>query len=239
MKPLSWEQFEQSAPDYAKAAAHPLEFIGAWQLASATAVLLDPGEQPWLLIEGTASRLEYVQVLAACAAAGHAAPVVAIPTPLAHELSPPASERWLWLWRDQPLRSLPLGCEVVAPGEADQEIARLLQVAAPNSSTFPGHVELAFWVVHRAPTGELTACAGARLWRSGAAAVVSVAVVPESRRAGLGSAVTQVALSEWFARGANRVGLGVSAHNLAALQMYRAIGFDRELDFTSFSLASR
>lgn len=239
MQPMSWEQFQLTAPDYSKAVAHPLEFIAAWGLQSATAVLLQASEHPWLLIEGEPTRLEYVQVLSACAALGHPDPEVAIPTKLARDLSLTEAERWFWLWRDEPLRSLPQGCEVIAPGEADAEIARFLQRAAPQSSTHPGHVELSFWVVNRSVEGEIAACAGGRQWRSGEAAVVSVAVAPDQRRQGLGSAVTQVAVSEWFARGARRVGLGVSGSNLGALAMYRAMGFERELDFTSFSLRVR
>ena len=239
MQPLTWEEFQLSAPDYAKAVAHPLEFIAAWRLRAATAVLLQAPEHPWLLIEGEPTKLEYVQVLAACAASGHPEPAVTIPTSLARELVLAAADHWFWLWRDEPLRSLPQGCEVVAPGQADAEITRFLQRTAPQSSTLPGHVELRFWVVNRSSDGEIAACAGGRQWRSGEAAVVSVAVAPEHRRRGLGSAVTQVAVSEWFARGAQRVGLGVNGANSGALAMYRAMGFERELDFTSFSLRSR
>lgn len=238
-QPLTWEQLLEVAPPYTRAVAHPLEFLGGWQLAQATATLFDTGQTPWLLIEGQAQPLEYVQLIAELATAGRTHLRLAIPTSLANQISVAGGERWLWMWREEPLRSLPQGCEIVPAGVLDQELTRFLQLSSPGASTLPGHPEIEFWVVHRAADGSIDACAAGKKWRSGEAVIVSVAVAADARRQGLGTAVTQVATSEWFSKGASRVGLGVNGGNLGAQALYRKLGFTTEIDFTSFELAAK
>ena len=117
------------------------------------------------------------------------------------------------------------------------EIERFLQLNSPEASAGPSDPEMVFWVLHRNGAGEVDAVAGGKRWQSGTPAIVSVAVGLDSRRQGLGEAVTQVAASEWFARGASAVHLGVRGSNTGAQALYRKIGFDLLLDFTSIRLS--
>lgn len=234
---MDWDELNQQYLPYITAAVPAPTLVAAWQLGAGFAALADTGEHNWLVVEGDASRLEYVRLLSAAAEIGSPVHTAAIPTELAEQLQVPGARRWFWMWREQKLRSLPMGCEVVEGNDYDQELSRFLQVSAADASVQPGDPELNFWVLHRNPEGELDAVAGGVTWNSGAAVVVSVAVLPASRRQGLGRAVTLVATSEHFARGANRVSLGVRGSNIPAQELYRSIGFDCERDFTSIRLA--
>lgn len=239
MRRLAASEFNDFDLPYISAAVPRETLLAAWQLPAGFAALADTGDHNWLVIEGTATRLEYVRLLSSCAELGRPAHTAAIPTELAEQLQLPDSRRWLWMWREDGLRSLPLGCSVVAPGAEDAELTRFLAHAAPDATVTPGDPEIGFWVVHRSAEGEINAVAAGVTWNSGAAVIASVAVGPNQRRQGFGSCVTQVAASEHFLRGARRVCLGVRGTNIAAQEMYRTIGFDQDCDFTSVRLIDK
>ena len=237
MKTATLDELVASDSVYVRWAVNPLQHLATWQLASGWASLVDGDEGPVLLTEGELNLLDYARLIAAAVELGQSPVFVNLPTTLAEKIAIERPHRWVWLWRETPLRSLPQGCEVVEPGAVDGELAKFLEAAAPDSSRKPGHPEVEFWVVHRNPAGDIDGCAGGSRWSTGLANIVSVAVATAARGRGIGSAVTQVAASEWFSRGESRVALGVRQSNAAALHVYRRLGFDHEIDYTSFRLA--
>lgn len=239
MHRLAETEFNGLDLPYISAAVPRETLLAAWQLPAGVAALADTGDHNWLVIEGEVTRMEYVRLLSSCAELGRPAHTAAIPTELAEQLQLSDARRWLWMWREDGLRSLPLGCSVVAPGADDSELSHFLAQAAPDASVLPGDPEIGFWVEHRNTDGELDAVAAGVTWNSGAAVIASVAVAANRRRQGFGSCVTQVAASEHFQRGARRVCLGVRGTNIAAQEMYRSIGFDHDCDFTSVRLIDK
>jgi ribosomal-protein-alanine N-acetyltransferase len=114
-----------------------------------------------------------------------------------------------------------------------------LQLAAPDSSVSPGNPEIQFWVLSRGADGALQAAAAGTKWSSGAHVINAVAVAPAARRQGLGSVITLLAAQQHFADGAKAVALGVRGSNIGALAMYRKVGFDVEMHFSSVRLSRR
>lgn len=234
MQTIDHSALSSSASRYVKWAANPLELLSAWQLEAGFAALVSDSQNSTLICEGQVSALEYARLVAF--STPHHLTQAILPTALATTLNVQRPHRWFWMLREEPLRSLPQGCEVIRDGSIDPQLRRFLQVAAPDSSREPGHPEIEFWVVHRSQSGEIDGCAAGSRWSTGLANLVSVATDPDSRGKGIGSAVTQVATSEWFAHGEVRVALGVRSTNLRALSVYRRVGFLEEHDFTTFSL---
>lgn len=66
-----------------------------------------------------------------------------------------------------------------------------------------------------------------------------MAVAPEHRRQGLGKLVTALAGQQHFADGAKSVALGVRGSNSNALAMYRGLGFDKVLHFSSVRMSPK
>lgn len=89
----------------------------------------------------------------------------------------------------------------------------------------PGtHALLAIW---RHPLGWRVP-AGFILYRLAAdeAEVLSVAVVPECRRRGIGRALLEEALRHLYREGARRIHLEVEDGNVAAIELYRGLEFE-------------
>lgn len=237
MQQIEFHELNAAGTPYLKAAVPSHAFVAGWRSAGAVAVLVAGDEGRELLIEGELDRLTYVRVLAAASEHG-SVDSATVPRTLGSQLRLEKSSEWAWMWRDEPLRSLPMGCEIVTDGHANGEISHFLQQASPRASAMPGDPEIAFWVVHRDGEGALNAVAAGSEWQSGAKVIVSVAVREDSRRQGLGRIVTQVACSEWFGRGADFVALGVRSSNAGAVALYQQLGFDSMREWTSFGLRS-
>jgi GNAT superfamily N-acetyltransferase len=236
----SWEQLKPIASDYMIACSQDENFVQGWRLTNGSAVLVNDGDAHRLLIGGECTPLEYVRILSEAAVAGTPAASVSIPNSLAIQIKPEKANDWYYMVRHfaRPNVAMPPDCEIVSPGVIDQEIARFIQLSAPDSSAVPGHPEIDFWIIARDSTGEIAAAAAGTTWSSGAKIVASVAVGIEHRRQGWGSVVTMLALQEHFSRGATWVSLGVRGSNAGAIEMYRSLGFDIEHHLTGIRLIS-
>jgi len=92
----------------------------------------------------------------------------------------------------------------------------------------PGFVPEATWLVlFRAPRGRREPCGtvqGVRD-RQGRGAIQNVGIAPVHRNAGLGTALMHQSLLGFRKAGIGRVHLEVTAQNLAAIRLYRRLGF--------------
>lgn len=223
-------------------AAVPIEtFLLGWELANGSAVLIDNGHDWELIIEGAATPLEYARVMASATESGYGVNTVTMPFELASQLNNPDARDWYWMMRERPFGvvEIPSHMRIVHTQDFDAEISRFLQTASPDTAVSPGNPEIKFWVLSRAADGSLQAAAAGTQWSSGARVINAVAVAPSARRKGLGSLVTLLAAQQHFAEGAKSVALGVRGSNLNALAMYRKLGFDVEMHFSSVRLSRR
>ncbi|MEN9710849.1 MAG: hypothetical protein RL441_841 [Actinomycetota bacterium] len=223
-------------------AAVPIEsFLLGWVLPAGSAVLIDNGRDWELIIEGEATALDYARMLAGAAEAGYGVNTATLPFELGQHLNNPEARDWYWMMRERPFGvvAMPPHIRVIRSNEFDSEIGRFLQLASPDTSVTPGNPEIQFWVLSRAADGSLQAAAAGTKWSSGAHVINAVAVAPSARRHGLGSIVTLLAAQQHFADGAKAVALGVRGTNHNALQMYRKLGFDVEMHFSSVRLSRR
>lgn len=125
--------------------------------------------------------------------------------------------------------------EWLGPGDAD-DLAALLHAANPISSVWPGDARVHRWVGIRACSGELVACLADT---SGSLTDISgVAVSPEARRHGLGSAITAWASRRLFDEGRELVSLGIYAGNAAGHRIYDRLGFSNEHPLTGCTLTT-
>ena len=121
---------------------------------------------------------------------------------------------------------------------SDEEVAALLPVASPTASAQPGDPAVLRWVGIRGPDG-LLACAADTSAATGVGHLSSIAVHPDARGRGLGSAVTAALSRRMFAEGCDVVTLGMYASNEAGRAMYRGLGMKDDHLFTSGSLQIR
>ncbi len=234
-------QFAPHVGTYARAAVPVEAFDRGWKLDAGSAVLLNTGEAFELIVEGVCTPLEYARVLASIAESGVSLHAVTLPFELGQQLNNPDARDWYWMVREHPfpVAKVPSHTSIVTSNEADSEISRFLQLSAPDSAVMPGNPEIKFWVVSRDHNGDLQATAVGTQWSSGARVINSVAVAPAARRQGLGKLVTALAGQQHFAEGAQSVALGVRGSNINALALYRGLGFDKELHFSSVRMSPR
>lgn len=236
----SWVELAPFASEYMVACSQDENFVQGWRLSNGSAVLLNTGDGYRLLIGGECSPLDYVRILTEASTQGTPAASANVPYSLAEQIKPEKSRDWFYMVRKnaRPHVALPPDCYVVRPNEIDQEIARFLQLNAPDSSALPGDPEIDFWIVARDGNSEIAAVCAGTTWGSGTKIVASVAVGIDHRRQGWGSVVTMLGLQEHFNRGAQSVGLGVRGSNSGAIDMYRSLGFDSEYHYTGIRLIS-
>lgn len=234
-------QFAPYVGPYARAAVPVEAFDRGWKLDAGSAVLVNTGTAFELIIEGECSPLEYARMLAGLGESGVTLQSATMPFLLGEQLRNPDARDWYWLVKEHPfpVAQVPTHARIITTSECDAEISRFLQLAAPDSAVFPGNPEIRFWVVSRAPSGELQAVSVGTEWSSGARVINSVAVAPEHRRQGLGKLVTALAGQQHFADGAKSVALGVRGSNSNALAMYRGLGFDKVLHFSSVRMSPK
>ena len=142
---------------------------------------------------------------------------------------------WDFWWYDAPPAPTAAEADVVAV--AEDEVAALLPVASPTASAQPGDPAVRRWVGVRGPAG-LLACAADTSGATGVGHLSSIAVHPDARGRGLGTAVTAALSRQLLAEGCDVVTLGMYASNEAGRAMYRSLGMKEQL-FTSGPLQVR
>ena len=121
---------------------------------------------------------------------------------------------------------------------AAEEVAVLLPLASPTASAQPDDPAVRRWVGVRGPDG-LLACAADTSAATGVGHLSSIAVHPDARGQGLGTAVTAALSRTIFAEGCDLVTLGMYATNDAGRAMYRGLGMKDDHLFTSGPLQVR
>lgn len=237
----NWEDFKPHAHWYQIAMVMPHIFIKGWKIDNEVFCLANTGENLWLSAAGEVSLLNYAKVLNDAATLGYVVSQVSLPVEVAKKLNFQDSRDVTWMRRSHPFppKSVAPNVSIINDDSCNQEIQRLLQLHAPDLSTWPGNNEILFWVVARNPQKEIVGAAAGVQWQTGAHVISSVVVDESVRRQGIGSLVTLACGQELFARGAAVVNLGVRATNRGALAMYQSIGFDEQFDFTRANLKSK
>ena len=234
----TWEDFKPHAHWHQEVMVMPHIFLKGWKSENAIFCLADTGENLWLSIAGQVPVLEYAKVLTEAATLGFVVTQVSMPVEIATQLNFQDSRDVTWMRRTNPFppKRVASNVSLVTDDSCNSEIQRLLQLNAPDLSTWPGNNEILFWVVARNPQNEIVGAAAGVQWQTGAYVVSSVVVAESARRQGIGSLVTLSTAQELFARGAQSVNLGVRTTNRGALAMYKAIGFDEQFDLTRANL---
>ncbi len=148
-----------------------------------------------------------------------------------------AGTPWDFRWLDV-APDLQAGEELVAPVTDLQAVQALLDVASPDATVVPGHPRDRGWVGITGPDG-LLAVACDTSTGDGVGHLSSIAVHPGSRGKGFGAAVTAALARRQLDAGADLVGLGMYADNVAARGLYDALGFHDDHRFTSGPLQVR
>jgi ribosomal protein S18 acetylase RimI-like enzyme len=143
---------------------------------------------------------------------------------------------WDFFWYDAPPTPRPAEERVVELDAA--EVAPVLTTWSPTASALPGDEAVRRWVGVRGPDG-LLACAADTSTASGVGHLSSIAVSPDARGQGLGTAVTASLSRRLFAEGCDMVTLGMYAHNEAGRALYRGLGMKDDHLFTSGPLQVR
>ncbi len=237
----NWEDFKPHAHWYQLAMVMPYIFIKGWKIGNEVFCLANTGDNLWLSAAGDVSLLNYAKVLNDAATQGHVVTQVSLPVEIAKQLNFQDSRDVTWMRRSHPFppKSVAPNVSIINDDSCNAEIQRLLQLHAPDLSTWPGNNEIMFWVVARNSQKEIVGAAAGVQWQTGAYVISSVVVDESARRQGIGSLVTLATGQELFARGAEVVNLGVRSINRGALAMYQAIGFDEQFDFTRANLRSK
>ena len=130
------------------------------------------------------------------------------------------------------------GEELVGPVDELDDVSALLAASSPRASALPGDSKVARWVGVR-DGGRLVACAADTSSTTGVGHLSSIAVHPDARGRGLGSALTAGLTRLLFEEGCDLVTLGMYADNVAGRAMYDGLGYRDEHPFTSGPLLVR
>ena len=144
---------------------------------------------------------------------------------------------WDFRWLGAPPPVQP-GEERVGPEEDETAVKELLTASSPTASAQPGDEKVRRWVGIR-EGGTLIACAADTSGATGVGHLSSIAVHPDARGRGLGSAVTAALTRQLFDEGNDLVTLGMYAWNSAGRALYDALGYADEHRFTSGPLLVR
>ncbi len=158
--------------------------------------------------------------------------------------TPPLLPAWVALdGTDWDFRWL-AGPPPVQPGEdlvveVDGEVVRdLLSLASPTASALPGDAIVRRWVAVL-DDGRPVACAADTSAATGVGHLSSIAVHPDVRGRGLGSAVTAALMRRLAHEGCDVLTLGMYAHNTAGRALYDHLGMADEHRWTSGPLQVR
>lgn len=140
--------------------------------------------------------------------------------------------RWSWLYTFQPAPVESAWQLVELADAADAaELLQFYEVANPVAESEPGEGATHLWLGVR-DGGHLVAAGASHLTPAGAPHLTGIAVHPAYRRRGLGAALT-IALTNDAIERAGVATLGVMTDNVAALQMYRRLGYAVAHDWCS------
>ena len=124
-----------------------------------------------------------------------------------------------------------------------EQIAELLAVANPQASVKPGDAAARRWlgIADSDPTGagRLLACAADTSATTGVGHLSAIAVHPDARGQGLGTAITSALTRDLLASDCDVVTLGMYAKNTAGRALYDGLGFRDDHRFTSGPLRVR
>ena len=141
---------------------------------------------------------------------------------------------WDFLWAPTPPPASPGEERVVPLSEADHaEMVSLIDAGFPTTTSRPGDAGVAGWYGIR--DGDRLVALGADRSHGDVGFIAGLAVAPDQRGRGLGSALTTGMTRRLFDR-YDRVGLGVWADNAAGRRLYRRLGFTGSLPRTSVRL---
>ena len=124
----------------------------------------------------------------------------------------------------------PLAVEI----QGDTEISDFLKVHAPNSSVWPGNLELVFWAGIRNDSGELIAVGAVTMWETGQKVLSSVGTAEHERGKGIATKLVAEMVAKAHELEFPRLGLAVRADNIAAKRAYEKVGFALCGEFTIF-----
>lgn len=142
-------------------------------------------------------------------------------------LRPESVGRWHWFYTRQapPRHPAEPGVGWFGEGEHD-EISALLDVAFPDASSRPdARTPERRWFGARDRDGAMVACGSVTATEGAGPMLGSIAVHPDARRRGLGSAVTSWVTRTLLAQGHAMVALGSYAGEDATHRMYRRLGY--------------
>lgn len=150
---------------------------------------------------------------------------------------------WDWFWTTTPPSTRPGEAAVVDLDVTDpvikEQVARLLDTAAPGASARPDDPGAARWSGIWAPAGDddiLAACAARRERVPGVTNLGSITTHPDHRARGLAGDITAATTRHELERGARAVTLGMYADNDVARRVYEKVGFAVGQAFSSRSL---
>lgn len=149
----------------------------------------------------------------------------------------PGGIYWDFRWLAEPPAAQP-GEERVVDGVDGDAVQRLLDVASPRATAQPEDASVLRWWGVPDAGGGLLACAADTSAATGVGHVSSIAVHPEARRHGLGSAVTAAATRSLLDGGSDVLTLGMHADNGPGRALFDALGFHTRR-FTSGPLVQR
>ena len=146
---------------------------------------------------------------------------------------------WDFRWTDVPPPVHPAEDRVI--DAAHDQVAELLAEANPQASVKPGDAAARRWVglPDLADDGRLLACAADTSATTGVGHLSAIAVHPDARGQGLGSAITSALTRQLLAADCDVVTLGMYAKNTAGRALYDGLGFHDDHRFTSGPLRVR
>ena len=146
---------------------------------------------------------------------------------------------WDFRWLDAPPPVHPAEARV-RDGDLSL-VAELLKDANPHASVSPGDPAARRWVAigDEAAGDRLLACAADTSATTGVGHLSAIAVHPDARGQGLGSAITSALTRQLLASDCDVVTLGMYAKNTAGRALYDGLGFHDDHRFTSGPLRVR
>ncbi|MEV2240922.1 GNAT family N-acetyltransferase [Micromonospora sp. NPDC049891] len=146
-----------------------------------------------------------------------------------------ASEDWDFLWTTSAPPAQPGEERVVRLTEADHPaLTALIDEAFPTSTTRPGNPQVLDWYgIH---DGDRLVACGADRTRGEVGYLAGLTVAPRHRGRGLGAAIT-AGLTRTLSARYGVVALGVHPSNVAAVRLYRRLGYTGTFPLTSVRFA--
>ncbi|MGN9777232.1 GNAT family N-acetyltransferase [Micromonospora sp. H33] len=157
------------------------------------------------------------------------------PDLLAGRLAVARHDEWDFLWTAAPPPRQPDEERVVRLTEADHPaLAAMIDESFPSTTSRPGDPRIVTWYGIR--DGDRIVACGADRSRGDIGFLAGLTVAPDRRGRGLGAALTAGMTRALFSRH-DTVALGVYTDNVAAIRLYRRLGYTGALARSSVHLA--